>query len=285
MSLWKVIEYKIFGLEYKAFVSGCDQGASVSGVSHRVFEDYGMFGSQEFQRDSLNVVGRVLFQTPAILRPLLTLLGSVFFRIWAKIPIIGVAGGAFAGYKKILQPWMDSQSASADWERQREHEALMDEETVQKDDFFDSSGAAKAYFVRNRDRILNALGGDARHEEGDWYKDWQNWARNQWEQQQQQQQQQTSYQQQRQQQRARRNDTRSSQKEDYKWDFDPNDPYSVLGIRRGATKAEVSAAFRKQMLLHHPDTQPNASEAKKRRLVERSKYITEAYRKIKAEMK
>jgi len=38
------------------------------------------------------------------------------------------------------------------------------------------------------------------------------------------------------------------------------------------------------MLAHHPDTQVNASEAGKSRALERSKLITDAYRKIKAEM-
>jgi len=61
--------------------------------------------------------------------------------------------------------------------------------------------------------------------------------------------------------------------------------YSVLGIKRGASKAEVSAAFRREMLKHHPDTQANSSEAEKARATERSKYISEAYRKIKNEMK
>jgi DnaJ-class molecular chaperone len=59
----------------------------------------------------------------------------------------------------------------------------------------------------------------------------------------------------------------------------------VLKIKRGATKNEVSAAFRKEMLKHHPDTQSSASEAEKTRAVERAKYISEAYRKIKTEMK
>jgi DnaJ-class molecular chaperone len=61
--------------------------------------------------------------------------------------------------------------------------------------------------------------------------------------------------------------------------------YSVLGIKRGATKNEVSAAFRKEMLKHHPDTQVSASEAEKARASERAKYISEAYRKVKADMK
>ena len=74
-------------------------------------------------------------------------------------------------------------------------------------------------------------------------------------------------------------------KPEFQWDFDPNDPYSVLGVARGASKSEVSAAFRKEMLKHHPDTQAGASEAQKLRAVERSKLITEAYRKIKTQMK
>jgi DnaJ-class molecular chaperone len=73
--------------------------------------------------------------------------------------------------------------------------------------------------------------------------------------------------------------------DEFKWPFDPNDPYDVIGIKRGATSKEISDAFRKQMLQHHPDTQPNASEAQKRRSVERTKLISEAYRKIKQEMK
>jgi curved DNA-binding protein CbpA len=59
----------------------------------------------------------------------------------------------------------------------------------------------------------------------------------------------------------------------------------VLGINRNATDKEVSGAFRKEMLKYHPDTQPNASEAQKRRSTERSKLISEAYRKIKSSRK
>lgn len=59
----------------------------------------------------------------------------------------------------------------------------------------------------------------------------------------------------------------------------------MLGIDRSATDKEVSGAFRKEMLKYHPDTQPNASEAQKRRSTERSKLVSEAYRKIKAARK
>jgi DnaJ-class molecular chaperone len=59
----------------------------------------------------------------------------------------------------------------------------------------------------------------------------------------------------------------------------------VLGIDRYTSDSEVSNAFRKEILQYHPDTQPNATEARKRRSIERAKLITEAYRKIKTERK
>jgi type II secretory pathway pseudopilin PulG len=126
------------------------------------------------------------------------------------------------------------------------------------------------------------------------------WAQQQWkqqasQQQQQQQQkqsyysnQQQQYQQQQSQQQQRQSKATKSKKYDdneYKWPFDINDPYSILGIDRYATDSEVSNAFRKEMLQYHPDTQPNASDAQKRRFIERSKHITNAYRTIKTDRK
>ena len=126
---------------------------------------------------------------------------------------------------------------------------------------------------------------------------WEQQARNQQRQYQQQQysqqqyyqnqQQQQNYQQQyhRQQQQQQQRSNAKTEKDEFKWPFNPHDPYSVLGIDRSASDSEVSAAFRKEMLQYHPDTQPNATGAQKRRSVERSKLITEAYRKIKSERK
>ena len=54
---------------------------------------------------------------------------------------------------------------------------------------------------------------------------------------------------------------------------------------RNASTSEVSAAFRKEMLKHHPDVQAGASDEDKEKAMERSKLITEAYRKIKSERK
>jgi hypothetical protein len=298
-----VIDYSIFGLEYRAFVSGCDEGAAVAGVSHLIL------GPSSSSAASSNFVSQMIDQSSAILRvdrlptvlrflgffrPLWSMILLLLTRVFFLIPVLGVAGGALAGFRKILQPWMDSKSASAEWERQREHEALMFEQAQQKrttvshqeevsrmNDFTDTLGTAQSYFSQNRQQILRQLSGETAHahHEGtyDWYKDWQEWARKQWEQQQQRQE---PFQQQQQ-----TRTTRQKPKPDFVWGFDENDPYSVLGIRRGATKAQVSAAFRTEMLKHHPDTQPNATEAQKLRAVERSKIISDAYRKIKAEMK
>ena len=119
---------------------------------------------------------------------------------------------------------------------------------------------------------------------------WEQQARNQQRQYQQQQyyqnqQQQQNYQQQYHRQQQQQRSNAKTEKDEFKWPFNPHDPYSVLGIDRSASDSEVSAAFRKEMLQYHPDTQPNATGAQKRRSVERSKFITEAYRKIKSERK
>jgi len=64
-----------------------------------------------------------------------------------------------------------------------------------------------------------------------------------------------------------------------------NDPWSVLGIPRNSSKEEVSKAFRREMLKHHPDVNSRATEKEKMRATERSKLISNAYRKIKAGFK
>eukprot|EP00980_Cylindrotheca_fusiformis_P001239 scaffold331_cov117-Cylindrotheca_fusiformis.AAC.17 len=299
-----VIDYKILGLEYRAFVSGCDQGAAVAGVSHQILGDDNMFFNPEYHQAARNFLARpfeAILNRPTMVAPflgrLLTAAWFLFVRVWAKIPIIGLLAGSVAGYRKVYQPWMDNNRASAEWERQRENEANEEEEeetTKKEADFMDTTGAQN-YFYRNRGRILNNLAGETEHEQGQygWFEEWQEWSRKQWDQAkqqgqrsyyQQQQQQQQSYQQQQQQQQTSSSGG-GNRTTDYHWDFDPNDPYSVLGLSRTCTKEQASQAFRKQMLQYHPDTQPNATEAQKARLVERSKLISEAYRSIKADLK
>lgn len=290
-----VIEYSVLGAEYKAFVSGCDAGAGVSSTSHTVLNQDTQQESNSFlsgvSQFGMRILGNRHLAGRLII--LLQLFGNVFARLLSRLPLFGLIGGAFVGFRKIIRPWMDNRFASAAWEREREHESLESEHPERADDFFDN-GAAKRYFMNNKTEILRRLSGDADHEEGeyDFYKEWEEWARRQYAQQQQQQQQangqQYGYgqrQQQQQQQYQRQQQQQKKAPPKYKWDFNPDDPYSVLGIKRGATKKEVSAAFRREMLKHHPDTQVGASDAAKERATERSKLITDAYRKIKAEMK
>jgi hypothetical protein len=154
----------------------------------------------------------------------LQLFGNLAARLLLRVPVIGLLGGVFVGFRKVIQPWMENRSASADWERQREHEAYMEDRFDHIDDFVDSGGA-KRYFQANRGRILAHLSGENTHKQGeyDWYKDWEEWARRQWEQQQTQQTYQQSSQQTRQQQQQQPR-SRSKPKPDYQWDFNPNDP-------------------------------------------------------------
>ena len=208
-----VIDYSILGLSYRAFVSGCDKSAPVSGVSHQVFGSQNLFQSPAFHENSRNFLTQVAegtqqllrrFNLPMLLwifRPFVTALWFVFVRLFTIFPVVGALGGAFAGFRKVVQPWMDTRRASADWEREREHESQMSEDKDRdytKDDFDDVSGNAQTFFYRNKSQILRSLSGEYDHTEGDydWYTDWTTWAQSQWrQQQQQQQQQQQSYQQ------------------------------------------------------------------------------------------
>jgi hypothetical protein len=185
-----VIDYQILGLEYRAFVSGCDRSAPVGGLSHQLFGESNFVTSPDFHQTSRNFLSQVWsggsqllqrFSIPmliAIFRPFFTVFWFILLRLWAAFPIAGAAGGLFAGFRKVLQPWMDNRRADAEWERQRQHEAQMkdDENDVKsKDDFDDVSGIAQAYFKLNKDQILRALSGDYDHGQGtfDWYSDWQ----------------------------------------------------------------------------------------------------------------
>ena len=244
-----VIEYTILGLEYQAFVSGCDTLAPVGGVSHRLFEttrttaNLGLFSAstntrttKEFHRSSQTILRRLFVSSkggdihdkgggaaativataktlvrniplPILLgfvRPVWNTLFFVLLRVVSMIPIVGVAGGVFAGFRKIILPYLDNKFANADWERQRQHEYEerrreqgnnhqqyyqdedKDDKSQQKqnysmNDFDDVSGRARQHFNRNKDRILRSLSGDDttatdskdRAGDFDWYTDWQ----------------------------------------------------------------------------------------------------------------
>jgi hypothetical protein len=221
------VDYKVYGMEYRAFVSGCDAAAKVSGVSHKVFslsndeirKASNSFLSGAFKGVRVVARDRNLMATAVIF---LQFVASWVARILMRVPVIGILGGAFVGFRKIIQPWMDNRWATAEWERQREHEAIMDDthhDDVDRTDFFDD-GSAERFFWGNRARILRHLSGEVKHDHGDfdWYSDWEKWARQQWEQQQQQGQQQQTDQRQ-------RVKYQQKSKPKYQWEFDQNDPY------------------------------------------------------------
>ena len=281
-----VVDYTILGVTYRAFISGCDASVSVSGISHKtIFSE-----SSSSQSNVLRGASSFLSQKVAPLagsavqffglRPFVAIaqLGfNLVARIAMKLHIVGLFGGLFVTYQKIVRPYLADKESREKWERQRNHEAEM-HYSFSYHSFRDYDGAAQRYFTRNRERILRSLSGEEgreKEEEGNsWYEQWEEWAReqfeqaqreasraqNEWQRQQQQQQQQGQYgqqgqyygqQQQEQRQRSQQTGRQYKQKaknDDFKWDFDVNDPYSVLGVSRGASKEEVSKAFRRVSL-------------------------------------
>ena len=277
-----VFEYSVLGEQYMAFVSGCDAGAQVSGDSHKIF------GQEDLLETSRNFLNNALGSAKTAARVLgprgvavgMQLLLSIVGRFLIRLPLFASVSLLIIGFKKIVQPFYKKQFATAAWERQREHEAMMKDFQV-KDNFVDN-GAARRYFDRNRERILSQLSGSASHERGDFdcYMSWESWAREQYQRQQSENNGQSKFGQD-----GHAQKVKSRRHQVYHWEFDPDDPYSVLGIRRDATKEEIGAAYRKQMLSNHPDVQTGKSEAEKERAEERTKLINEAYRKLKLKMK
>ena len=271
-----VVEYKILGITYRAFLSGCDPSIQVCGVSHntifaagskgdKVFEGASSFLSSLPQRVAPTAAGALQMFG---LRPFIAVaqIGwAVISRVAMKFHLIGLFGGAFVAWRKIFRPYMDDRTATAEWERQRDYEAQTSE-SFHVDSFRDS-GSAKRYFTRNKKRILRSLSGEeGRHEEQEsyeWYNQWEQWAREKWEeaqreasraqeewqrQQQGRQQQGRTYEQYQQSEgKQQQQRTYKQKKKDdvFKWDFDANDPWSVLGIPRTSSKEEVSKAFRR----------------------------------------
>mmetsp|Transcript_15150 Transcript_15150/g.40786 ORF Transcript_15150/g.40786 Transcript_15150/m.40786 type:complete len:502 (+) Transcript_15150:22-1527(+) len=272
-----VFSYTILGAEYQAFSSGCDVAGSVSGRSHKVWSSSSQLANQS--TSFLQESAKFALQS----RQLRQILGAFVLRVLSRFPVFTALGGGFVAFRKVIQPWITHRTASAEWEQQRLHESTM-EDMRKRDDFADN-GEAVRYFVRNRAEILRHLGGKTAPVGGDfeWFHQWVR-------QQRESQQHEGSYQgQQRQQygreQQQQQQPSQQRSRRDTKWDFDPSDPYSVLGIQRGASKQEVSQAFRREMLKHHPDTQAGATEAAKKMATERTQMITEAYQTIKKTFK
>lgn len=260
-----VIDYQVFGANYRAFVSGCDDGTTVSGVSHRFWEPNRYEkAAGSFLYSSLSAVARSRDGQ----RLLFVLLGR-FATLILRLPVFSAAAAFVFGYFKFFQPWLRERQGAVDWEHQRDHEASMEDRYEFVNDFEDPGGA-KRFFMKNRAAILRHLSGDHERTQGtyDWFNQWEQWAYEQ-------------NQKQGQSTQRKKASSRTSSRE-YHWDFDPNDPYSVLGVPPSASKADISRAFRREMLKWHPDTQTNASDAHKERALARSKIITEAYRKLKS---
>jgi hypothetical protein len=188
---------------------------------------------------------------------------AIISRIAMRFHIVGVLGGIFVAWKKLFRPYMDERSADVEWESQRAIESQKSG-TIREDSFRDT-GSAKTYFIRNETIILRRLSdveGRQHGESYEWYQQWEAWAREQWEKaqreasraqedwQRQQQQQGRSWNQyqqssQQQEQKQQRQYKQAKKDDDFKWDFDVNDPWSVLGIPRNSSKEEVSKAFRR----------------------------------------
>ena len=271
-----VVDYTILGVTYRAFISGCDSSVSVSAISHKTTTPFADSRNEVFKGASSFLSQKALpLAGTAVqffgLRPIVAIaqLGfNILARVAMKLHIVGLFGGLYLTYQKIVRPYLHDKETREKWERQRDHEAQM--HSFSYHEFRDYDGLAQRYFRQNQKKILRSLGGEEGREQTQqgtsWYEQWEEWAREQfeeaqreasraqqeWQRQQQQQgryqggqRQQTKQQQQYSQQKTGRQYKQKAKQDEFKWDFDANDPWQVLGVPRGASKEEVSKAFRR----------------------------------------
>eukprot|EP00814_Leptocylindrus_danicus_P001005 CAMPEP_0116009610 /NCGR_PEP_ID=MMETSP0321-20121206/3529_1 /TAXON_ID=163516 /ORGANISM="Leptocylindrus danicus var. danicus, Strain B650" /LENGTH=545 /DNA_ID=CAMNT_0003478593 /DNA_START=165 /DNA_END=1803 /DNA_ORIENTATION=+ len=307
-----VITYSIFGVEYRAFVSGCDPNTTVSGISHSAFASStsetidtatGIVarGAHSLFRHVTQVVG-FSYALNSLHRPMLWLTKSIL-GVVSRFPIVTAAAGGFALYRKFMRPYLEHVVSKDEWEKQREREAggMQDDYAWSHRNSFRDDGSAKAYFERNREAILRHLSGEgsADQPKSNFYTFYQQFEEYQRAAERQGREEYNAYREQEwfeEQTRGfyseygEKNKSQVKKKRTKQQQATTNvsmeqDPYDLLGVKRGATKEEVSRAFRKEMMRYHPDALPFASEEEKRRSTERSKQITEAYREIKNSMR
>ncbi len=269
-----IFDYSVLGggKGYRSFVSGCDAEVPVSGISHQAFS----FIEDIFSTVSSNMKITVSssMKTPGpIAMWLASNLGTGALRegikfasrLVTKFPFFSIV--AF-GIFKFGIPRIRNHLTLEQWKEQREHDAGQYHYHTDHFDYYGS--ASKRYFELHREAILRILSqmhqfnhmhygntDDGSHSR----EEYQNYNRNH------------------EKQRSRRNSGYSNS-----WAGSHNnakDPHHILGVKKSATMSEVSAAFRREMLKHHPDMNTNATEAEKAEALERSKMITAAYRKIK----
>ena len=62
----------------------------------------------------------------------------------------------------------------------------------------------------------------------------------------------------------------------------PNDPYAILGLRRGATLEEIKKAFREKMTMNHPDKLASLDPEIQKFATLRAATINDAYERLTA---
>lgn len=98
------IDYTILGGEYRAFISGCDAGSGVSGVSHRAlpFSSEDVTDASNSFMSGMQSIARVTRGIgPGPFMLAINFVINVASRVLARIPIISVLGAGFVAFKKI----------------------------------------------------------------------------------------------------------------------------------------------------------------------------------------
>jgi len=285
-----IFEYHIFGEAFRVSFSGV-QGDNppfaVSASDHKIFGVGSLTSSDQlhkkwvgamrhFENRRSNPVGDAKLLTFG-----LRFFGNFIFRLGSflisKLPVV-VAGTIVVGaFRKIILPGYKERRSWEEDTEEKEAEKSESSDWVWHDEIN----------IGDRDRRRAEM---ERKQKEERRKHERNERRREQQRQQQQQQQQRQQQQdhhnrrqQQQQQQQQRQRPPPPKKDKYtsggvKFNFDTTDPYAVLGLKpHEKNKKTITTAFRRQMLLWHPDRFRQEVETKQKEALERSKLITRSY--------
>jgi hypothetical protein len=281
-----VFEYDVFGETFRAFIPG----TTVDSVPLTTDDIVGFAHTSGMENWSLSetiakfcdTVGTPKTHTDeaiqSVLRNVFKLSGPIgLFEIF-KLPFTmfrllnptARAALMFLGAGRLLWTWLvrpsfQNRKTTDEWTKQKEREReemrrmkLRDVESEWARNDFTTSERERSYERKRREKE----GAEKRRRM-------------------EQEQQQKQYQQQSRQQQYQQQGPNKYESGGVKFDFDVTDNYAILKIPRTATKADITKAFRTEMLRWHPDHQRDKSDKDQKYASERSKLITRAFQELK----
>ena len=277
-----IFEYSLLNQNFRVCFSGCGEPYPISASDHKIPQldsthwlrlKQTQSSTSSSMIDNVRKLGQFRQLAPFVLQ---TVFKAVPFlsRFIFSPPFLAGAAFLAIGRKFLLPGYYERLSWEED-EKEKQDESLESGAWNWKNEIEFTAGDKLAMKRSARKEKGRRREREAREEQQEQFEREQHHKQQQHHHHQQQQQQHQQQQQQQQQ-----NKSQSSSSGGVKFNFDVNNPYEVLGLKTNASKKELMAVFRTNMLKYHPDLYKNESIAKQKMVLERSKLITKSYQEL-----